>query len=369
MRRGLIGTLALAIFGMAVIGSITTNLAEIEVEHAEVAVIENVPTDTLRLFLVGDTGGLPIYPYYSYAQKKVAKSMENMALEKKVQMVLNVGDNIYYTGASNEYDSRFRTSFEDIYDGNGLDVPWYMIAGNHDHFGNVSAQVAYTNHSRKWHFPNLYYKVTFTVGDSTTVDVLMIDTIVLCGNTADIQNGGFFDLLWNKSHDPEGPTDPEKAEEQWQWIRETLNSSRADYLFVGGHYPIHSVASHGPTHCLLERLDPMLKAFNVSAYFAGHDHTLQHITYPNDYGHTIHYIVSGAASRSDRSKKNIDTVGAENLHFHYPTSWNPFSQLGFSNGAFIYMEITKDNTTMTFLNGKGNEKYRTNISPRPKSSS
>ncbi|RCN50741.1 hypothetical protein ANCCAN_03127 [Ancylostoma caninum] len=95
---------------------------------------------------------------------------------------------------------------------------------------------------------------------------------------------------------------------------------------------------------------------------------LQHITYPNDYGHTIHYIISGAASRSDRSKKNIDTVGAENLKFHYPTSWNPFSQLGFSNGAFIYMEITKDNTTMTFLNGKGNEKYRMNISPRTKSS-
>ncbi|RCN50743.1 hypothetical protein ANCCAN_03129 [Ancylostoma caninum] len=111
MRRGLIGTLALAIFGMAVIGSITTNFAEIEVEPAEVAVIENVPTDTLRLFLVGDAGGLPIYPYYSYAQKKVAKSMENMALEKKVQMVLNVGDNIYYTGVSNEYDSRFRVSF------------------------------------------------------------------------------------------------------------------------------------------------------------------------------------------------------------------------------------------------------------------
>ncbi|EYC18071.1 hypothetical protein Y032_0028g1663 [Ancylostoma ceylanicum] len=108
MRRGLIGTLALAIFGMAVIGSITTNLAEVEVEPAEVAVVEKVPTDTLRLFLVGDTGGLPIYPYYSYAQKVVAKSMENMALEKKVQMVLNVGDNIYYTGVSDEYDSRFR---------------------------------------------------------------------------------------------------------------------------------------------------------------------------------------------------------------------------------------------------------------------
>ncbi|KHJ91987.1 hypothetical protein OESDEN_08134 [Oesophagostomum dentatum] len=167
-----------------------------------------------------------------------------------------------------------QTSFEDIYDGHGLDVPWYMIAGNHDHFGNVSAQVAYTSRSRKWHFPKLYYKLSFPLRNST-IDVLMIDTIVLCGNTADIENGGFFDMLWNGSRDPDGPKDAKKAEEQWQWIEDNLNSSRADYLFVGGHYPIYSVASHGPTHCLVERLDPLLKKYNASAYFAGHDHTLQ----------------------------------------------------------------------------------------------
>ncbi|VDK84095.1 unnamed protein product [Cylicostephanus goldi] len=149
-----------------------------------------------------------------------------------------------------------------------------MIAGNHDHFGNVSAQIAYTNHSKKWNFPKLYYKLSFSLKNSS-VDILMIDTIVLCGNTADIQNGGFFDMLWNRSHHPEGPTDPKKAEEQWKWINENLNSSKADYLFVAGHYPIYSISSHGPTHCLIERLDPLLKAYNVSAYFAGHDHNLQ----------------------------------------------------------------------------------------------
>lgn len=34
--------------------------------------------------------------------------MTNVALEKKVRYVLNVGDNIYFTGVSNEHDSRFK---------------------------------------------------------------------------------------------------------------------------------------------------------------------------------------------------------------------------------------------------------------------
>uniref|UniRef100_A0A158QP04 Metallophos domain-containing protein n=1 Tax=Haemonchus placei TaxID=6290 RepID=A0A158QP04_HAEPC len=206
------------------------------------------------------TLGLPIYPYVTYAQKKVAKAMTDVAIEKNVKYVLSVGDNIYFTGVSNEYDSRFQTSFEDIYNTDALRVPWYLIAGNHDHFGNVSAQVAYSRYSRKWNFPDLYYKLSFHI-KNTTIDVLMLDTIVLCGNTADIQNGGFFDMLWNRSHDPEGPSDVEKAEKQWKWIK------------------------------------------------------FQHIVYPGVGGHEIHYVLSGAASRSDRSKANINTLTGRSLKF------------------------------------------------------
>ena len=50
---------------------------------------------------------------------------------------------------------------------------------------------------------------------------------------------------------------------------------RASYLIVAGHYPVFSVAEHGPTQCLLDRLLPLLYKYHVSAYFCGHDHNIQ----------------------------------------------------------------------------------------------
>ena len=50
---------------------------------------------------------------------------------------------------------------------------------------------------------------------------------------------------------------------------------RANYLLVAGHYPVYSIAEHGPTKCLIDKLLPMLEMYNVTAYINGHDHNLQ----------------------------------------------------------------------------------------------
>jgi tartrate-resistant acid phosphatase type 5 len=50
---------------------------------------------------------------------------------------------------------------------------------------------------------------------------------------------------------------------------------RADYLLVAGHYPVYSVAEHGPTKQLVSRLMPLLHTYHANAYFSGHDHNLQ----------------------------------------------------------------------------------------------
>ena len=72
-----------------------------------------------------------------------------------------------------------------------------------------------------------------------------------------------------------GPESIEDAEAQWDWLEATLRSSTAHYLIVGGHYPVWSIAEHGPTKCLVDRLRPLLQKYNVTAYINGHDHNLQ----------------------------------------------------------------------------------------------
>jgi len=58
-------------------------------------------------------------------------------------------------------------------------------------------------------------------------------------------------------------------------IHSCLPCFRADYVIVAGHYPVLSVGIHGPTKILLDNLQPLLHANNVTAYFSGHDHNLQ----------------------------------------------------------------------------------------------
>ena len=137
--------------------------------------------------------------------------------------------------------------------------------------GNVSAQIAYSQLSPRWTFPDYYYKKTFswTAGQKTvSADVLFIDTVLLAGNSDD---------LVEEFGELEGPADQKLAETQWAWIEENLKASTADYLFVAGHYPIWSGCSHGPTPLLVSVLKPMMLKYNATGYLSGHDHCLEHI--------------------------------------------------------------------------------------------
>ncbi|CAJ0592706.1 unnamed protein product [Cylicocyclus nassatus] len=372
MYQSLIVVVMVDLVGLAIIGFITRSPISSTFEKTADAIVEtffmtkerNAGPSSLELIVVGDIGGLPFYPYYTRAQRKVAQTMAKWAKEHNLHGVINAGDNMYFTGVDNEYSFRFRRTFEEIYDDMALNVTWFTIAGNHDHFGNISAQIAYTNHSQKWYFPSLYYNMSYKLGN-TTVDVLMIDTIQLCGNTANVKNARIWDIL--RQHPPLGPENKTLADQQWAWIDRTMQASTADYLFVVGHYPIYSVSSHGPTKCLVDNLNPLLKEYHASAYFSGHDHNLQHFTSKSNTGQDIHYVVSGAGSRSDYSDSHRNKNYGAAFRYRYPSSRfisNPFSQLGFSDGGFVYMSLTKAYANLTFITGADVQKYRLFIYPR-----
>lgn len=72
-----------------------------------------------------------------------------------------------------------------------------------------------------------------------------------------------------------GPADLKQADLQLEWIKHVLSSSSANYILVGGHFPVYSAGMHGNTQCLIEKLKPVLEENKVTAFLAGHDHNNQ----------------------------------------------------------------------------------------------
>lgn len=102
-------------------------------------------------------------------------------------------------------------------------------------------------------------------GKTKLVYFLMIDTVLLCGNPGS-------DLFADAPFKFNTKDDELKAREYFKEIEKILkNVSKENYpyVIVSGHYPIWSIAEHGPIKCLVESLRPLLHNYKINAYFAG----------------------------------------------------------------------------------------------------
>ncbi|XP_067950931.1 tartrate-resistant acid phosphatase type 5-like [Watersipora subatra] len=295
-----------------------------------------------NFLVLGDWGGLPISPYRTAIEKNVATGMNIIAGERKTQFQVALGDNFYFSGVANVDDKRFQETFERVFTGENLQTPWYFVAGNHDWNGNVSAQIAYTAKSKRWNFPDYYYTKMMTSQDGTTLQLVLLDTIMLCGQTESDFKDELLKLL-----------DKQASEQQWEWIEETLASSKADYLLVGGHFPVYSIAEHGPTECLVQRLRPLLHKYNVTAYISGHDHNSQHLE-DTSFGTTMNYFILGSANFADPSVQHANSVPANSSKFHNADLV----------GAFGLFTMSKSQLVVTVISGKNLELYQKVLLPR-----
>ncbi|KAM4585444.1 tartrate-resistant acid phosphatase type 5a [Odontesthes bonariensis] len=296
---------------------------------------------SIKFLAVGDWGGVPLPPYVTPVQLTTAKEMSRVAEQMGADFVLALGDNFYFRGVDSVDSPRFQETFETVYTAKSLRVPWYVLAGNHDHKGNVKAQIEYTQKSDRWKFPSYYYELNFRIPNTgKTLTIIMLDTVLLCGNSND-----FVD------EKPGGPLCAAVANRQLTWLQERLARSKADFLLVAGHYPVWSVSEHGPTECLLQSLHPLLIKYNVTAYLCGHDHNLQYI---EESG--VGYVVSGAGNFLDPDIRHWNHIPKGSLKF--------FTGQASTLGGFVHAEVTKDKMFVTFFQAKGTSLYRTVLSQR-----
>ena len=139
----------------------------------------------INLIALGDWGGISYRPFYTPGQVKTAAGMGVVATAKNVDFVIALGDNFYHEGVEDENSKRFAATWDNVYTAQSLQKPWYLIAGNHDHKGNVTGQIEYSKHNARWNFPAPYHAHSFRSDDGqVTLDVILLDTVDLTDSSS-----------------------------------------------------------------------------------------------------------------------------------------------------------------------------------------
>lgn len=259
-------------------------------------------------------------------QLKVAKQMGISAKENDIKFIIALGDNFYENGVEDLNDKHWKKSFENVYTDKSLQIPWYLVLGNHDYRGNVQAQIDYSKQSNRWIMPARYYVNEVKINDSTDVLFVYTDTNPFLESYR--KSSKYKNVL-------EGET-----EMQLKWLDSVLTNSKAKWKIVSGHHPLYSYGDHGNTVELIEKFEPLFEKHNVNLYLSGHDHDMQHIY----TGKKTNYFVSGAGS-------NTRSVGA-----------GKFSKYAKGDtGGFLILNFETEKINSRFIDDSGNILYKTEI--------
>lgn len=220
-----------------------------------------------------------------YDQKIIAEQMGETAGEIGIEFVAAAGDIHHFEGVASVNDPLWNTNYEYIYSHPELMLDWYPVLGNHEYRGNTQAVLDYSGVSRRWCMPARYYDKSFEVGDSSSLKVVFIDTAPL------------IDKYHKESEESYRDVAAQDMEAQLHWIDSVLNASHETWKIVIGHHPVYAQTPKDEIERenLQQRLDPLLRKYDVDMYIAGHIHNFQHIKVS---GSDVDYVVNSSASLS-----------------------------------------------------------------------
>ena len=132
-----------------------------------------------------------------------------------------------------------------------------------------------------------------------------------------------------------------------KWLEDILAKSKAKFIFLATHYPAWTSGTHGGLENNRPReksirlgqdvLIPLLKKYNATAMFAGHDHFYERSE--PDEGVTV--IIAGGAGAPLRDK--VETAAQQ----------NPYSRVFASKLHYCIFTVDGDTCTMKALTPKG----------------
>jgi tartrate-resistant acid phosphatase type 5 len=175
-RRDFVKNAGLTALGVSLLGPLegvaaeTVTYLDSEDVSPRAALADNY---ALHFMAIGDWGRNG-----EYDQTEVAKQMGKWAHDNRNDFVISVGDNFYPKGVVSEHDPLWNFSFENIYTAHSLQCDWFPVLGNHDYHADPNAQIRYSQVSRRWNMPALYYTKEVVIDKATGDKALfvMIDT-------------------------------------------------------------------------------------------------------------------------------------------------------------------------------------------------
>lgn len=293
--------------------------SELQIESLnELEVME----DALNFYVIGDWGRNGYFH-----QKDLAETMNQAAFVIEPEFVISTGDNFYDNGVASVDDPQWETSFENIYTGNFLQVPWYVVLGNHDYRTNPQAEIDYSNKSARWTMPSRYWFTDMNLEEEGDVRFLFLDTSP-CED--EYYSEEKYRNVWSQD-----------STKQLEWMDSVLSVTTQDWRIAIGHHPLYTGGkrANDPAY-VRSHVERYFDEYTVHAYFCGHEHDLQHIKPEN---HPTHHFVSGAGAEVR------PTGEIEGTHFAQ-------SQTG-----FMIVSLTKDIMLVQAVNWKGEVLYATKI--------
>lgn len=282
-----------------------------------------VEEDAYHFYVIGDWGRNG-----HFKQTEVADIMQQAGFILEPEFIISVGDNFYPDGIASVNDPFIQSSFEEVYYGSNLFCPWYVILGNHGYRGNVQAQIDYTNVSQRWKMPSHYYDFEKTLeDDKTTAKFVFLDT------------NPFEDDYHRAEKYAQVKT--QDTLKQKKWLEKTLKNSTADWNIVIGHHPLYTSGKRVDDEPYVRHhLEEIFEKYKVPAYFAGHEHDIQHLKPKDVY---THHFVSGAGSEVR------------------PTGISDFTKFSKSEQGFLIVSLLPSKMLIQVVNWKGEITYKCEI--------
>ncbi|DBA04241.1 TPA: hypothetical protein N0F65_009476 [Lagenidium giganteum] len=243
----------------------------------------NCTTNRIRFVGIGDWGDQRNHEGVKAVRDGILAEAKNGTLD----FALAVGDNFYDKGVKNVTDRIWTDVWVDRFHiGKDLQVPWIALLGNHDHYGNAGAQVAYGESdsaaSKYWIMPDNFYSVNARGPANKMAKFVISDTMIL------------------------------NDTKQFDWIKQQVTDPAAATVLAVGHHQIYSHDSRGDNKDKpMVTLKQLLEAQSqVKAYICGHEHDMQVLRANN----VDHFVIGGGGHSINASEKTKNT-SAEVVYF------------------------------------------------------